>query len=306
MARESSTDGSAAASTPGGSTGDTMRGYAGSSPGRSTRHSTHVSTAATPGRPVEVLANLGFTEYETKTYLSLLKNNPVTGYQISKDAGIPRSMVYEALGRLVNKGAVMSLPLGDTTRYAPVSVSVLLDNLRHKYEDALDAAHDVLSQEELKTPVEQVWNIDGRDAILTRAREMIRTCHKSLLLLADDSTLVDLLPILKEAVGRGLKARLLLSGDAEVEGVETIRHPRAESEWQKTERLLVIVTDNSQCLIGGTGSADTCIWTGNRHVVFIARQFIWQEIFTQRALERLGQQAIDVLSEEERKAILGE
>lgn len=258
------------------------------------------------GRAVDVLAQLGFTEYETKTYLSLLKNSPVTGYQIGKDAGIPRSMVYEALGRLANKGAVMSLPLGDTTRYAPVPVSVLLDNLRHRYEDALDAAHDVLSQEELRTPLEQVWNIDGGDAVLTRAREMVRTCNHDLLLLADDSTLVNLLPTLKEAVERGLKARLILSGDAEVDGVEIIRHPRVESEWQKTGQLLVIVTDSSQCLIGGAGSSDTCIWTGNRHVVLIARQFIWQEIFTQRTLERLGQQAIDVLSEEERKAILGE
>ncbi|HHW26817.1 MAG TPA: TrmB family transcriptional regulator [Firmicutes bacterium] len=257
-------------------------------------------------RAIDILSNLGFTEYETKTYLSLLKNSPVTGYQISKDAGIPRSMVYEALGRLVNKGAVMSLPLGDTTRYAPVPVSVLLDNLRHKYEEALDAAHDVLSLEEQRTPLEQVWNIDGRDSVLTRAREMIRTCHKDLLMLADDSTLVELLPTLNEAVSRGLKARLILSGEAEVEGVEVVRHPRAESDWQRTGNLLVIVTDSSQCLIGGTGSSGTCIWTGNRHVVFIARQFIWQEIFTQRTLERLGRQAIEVLSEEERKAILGE
>jgi hypothetical protein len=43
---------------------------------------------------------IGFTEYEAKVYLALLKEHPSTGYQISKMAGIPRSMVYEALGRL--------------------------------------------------------------------------------------------------------------------------------------------------------------------------------------------------------------
>ena len=89
---------------------------------------------------LEAMARLGFTEYEAKTYLSLLKNSPATGYQISKNTGIPRSMVYEALGRLSNKDAVMSLPQGDTTRYAPVPANVLLDGLRHKYEDALDVA----------------------------------------------------------------------------------------------------------------------------------------------------------------------
>jgi Cd2+/Zn2+-exporting ATPase len=48
---------------------------------------------------------LGFTEYEAKVYLALLKDHPATGYQLSKQAGIPRSMVYEALGRLDVRGA---------------------------------------------------------------------------------------------------------------------------------------------------------------------------------------------------------
>ncbi len=255
---------------------------------------------------IEILSHLGFTEYESKTYLTLLRNSPATGYQISKEAGIPRSMVYEALGRLSNKGAVMSLPLGDTTRYAPVPVNILLDNLRHKYEDALDAAHERLSQEEQRTPLEQVWNLDGRDAILTRAREMVRTATKDILISVSDSTLLDLISILREASDRGVKVRMLLSGDAEVGFGEVIRHPRAESVLQKTGQSLVLVSDGSQCLIGGTGASETCIWTGNRHVVFIARQFIWQEVFTQKVLERLGQEILSVLSEDERKAVLGE
>ncbi len=255
---------------------------------------------------IEVLLQLGFTEYESKTYLSLLRGSPATGYQISKDAGLPRSMVYEALGRLSNKGAVMSLPLGDTTRYAPVPVDVLLDNLRHKYEDTLDEAHERLSREEQRTPLEQVWNLDGRDAILMRAREMSRSATKELLISASDETLVDLISGLREASDRGVKVRLLLSGEAEISFGEVIRHPRAESALQKTGQSLVLVADGSQCLIGGTGPSETCIWTGNRHVVFIARQFIWQEVFTQRALSRLGQEILAVLSEEERKAVLGE
>ena len=106
---------------------------------------------------VDAMMELGFTEYEAKTYLALLKDSPATGYQVSKDAGIPRSMVYEALGRLANKGAIMSLPMGDTTKYAPVPVAELLDNLRHKYEGALDTAHELLAEAEAQTPVEQVW-----------------------------------------------------------------------------------------------------------------------------------------------------
>ncbi|MEI2690522.1 MAG: helix-turn-helix domain-containing protein [Anaerolineae bacterium] len=62
------------------------------------------------------LAELGFTEYEAKVYLALLDDYPASGYQISKTAGVPRSMVYEALGRLKLRGAVLETP--DEPRHA--------------------------------------------------------------------------------------------------------------------------------------------------------------------------------------------
>ncbi|MGI6163693.1 MAG: TrmB family transcriptional regulator [Bacillota bacterium] len=254
---------------------------------------------------LDAMAALGFTEYEAKTYLALLRNNPATGYQVSKDAGIPRSMVYEALGRLTNKGAIMSLPMGDTTKYAPVPVAVLLDSLRHRYEDALDTAHELLSREESQTPVEQVWNLIGHDSIITRARDMIRTSKQEVLASLDDSTLVQLFGNLEDAWNRGVAVRMVLSGEAEVEFGQVIRHPREESELQQTTQSLVLVSDNSQALVGGTGTSDTCIWTGNKHVVFISRQFIWQEIFSQKAMEHLGKEILSILTDEERNAILG-
>jgi Cd2+/Zn2+-exporting ATPase len=39
------------------------------------------------------LTAIGFTEYEARVYLTLLRENPATGYQLGKTSGIPRSMV---------------------------------------------------------------------------------------------------------------------------------------------------------------------------------------------------------------------
>ncbi|HHY16438.1 MAG TPA: TrmB family transcriptional regulator [Firmicutes bacterium] len=271
------------------------------------KYNAKVMSMETPGKnaTLDAMTELGFTEYEAKTYLALLKNNPATGYQVSKDAGIPRSMVYEALGRLTNKGAIMSIPMGDTTRYAPVPVTTLLDSLRHKYEDALDAAHELLSREECQTPLEQVWNLVGQDSIIARAREMIRSSSKEILASLDDNALAQLSSELEDAWNRDVSVRLILSGEAEVDFGQVVRHPREESELQQTTESLVLVSDNSQALVGGTGTSDTCIWTGNKHVVFISRQFIWQEIFSQKAMEYLGKEILSILTDEERNAILG-
>jgi len=256
--------------------------------------------------PLTALTSLGFTEYEAKTYLALLRSNPATGYQISNEAGIPRSMVYEALGRLVNRGAVLTLQQGDTTRYAPVPVNALLDNMRHKYEDAIDVAHETLAHYETLVPLDQAWNIEGRDAILSKARDMIGGAREELLLAASDRTLVDVMPQLQEAHERGVRVRVLVSGDAELGFGQVVRHPQAESVFQQLGQSIVVVADGAQALVGGTGAEDTAVWTGNRHLVFIARQYIWQEMFTQRASERLGRDLWAVLTPEERKAIFGE
>ncbi|MEA4884192.1 MAG: helix-turn-helix domain-containing protein [Clostridia bacterium] len=253
-----------------------------------------------------VLARLGFTEYEAKTYVALLQHSPATGYQISKEAGIPRSMVYEALGRLANRGAIMSLPSGDTTRYAPQPVNALLDSLRHRYEDALDSAHETLIRIGESTPRDQVWNIEGRDAVLAHARETIRRTQHELLVSIDDRTLVEILSTLREAHDRGVRVRALLSGEAEIDFGDAIRHPQAESSLQQLGGSLVIVSDGGECLIGGDSAGETCVWTGNRHVVFIAQQYIWQEVFSQRVFSRLGKEINTLFSAEERREILGE
>lgn len=256
--------------------------------------------------PIKALMSLGFTEYEAKTYVALLRTSPATGYQISKDAGIPRSMVYEALGRLANRGAVLTLPQGDTTRYAPMPVAALLDSMRHTYEETIDAAHESLAPYETPIPLEQAWNIEGRDAILSRAREMIAGAREELLLSLTDRTLVDLMPGLREAHERGARVRLLVCGDAEIEFGEVMRHPQAESALQKIGQSIVVVSDGSHALIGGAGADDAAVWTGNRHLVFIARQYIWQEMFTQRVSERLGKDLFSLLTPEEHGAIFGD
>ena len=82
------------------------------------------------GKSIDLLTRLvaaGFTEYEAKAYLALLREYPATGYQISKQSGVPRSMVYEALGRLHARGVVLETSDGRVTLYRPLPPDVLLD-----------------------------------------------------------------------------------------------------------------------------------------------------------------------------------
>jgi HTH-type transcriptional regulator, sugar sensing transcriptional regulator len=79
------------------------------------------------------LQKLGFSQYECKAYVGLLKHSPVTGYEVSKRTGVPRSMIYEVLGKLLDKGAIYTVP-SEPVKYSPVPAKDLLERMRKSFE----------------------------------------------------------------------------------------------------------------------------------------------------------------------------
>ena len=53
--------------------------------------------------PITRLNRIGFSEYEAKAYVALLRKSPVSGYELSKMSGVPRSMIYEVVGKLARR-----------------------------------------------------------------------------------------------------------------------------------------------------------------------------------------------------------
>src|ERR1700694_2054999 len=55
----------------------------------------------------ERLTQLGFSQYEARTYVGLLMADGATGYSVANDTGVPQPKVYETLRRLVDRGAAV-------------------------------------------------------------------------------------------------------------------------------------------------------------------------------------------------------
>lgn len=75
------------------------------------------------------LIDLGFSPYEADIYLALVQQGPANGSQLARRSGVPRSMAYQALDRLVDKGAPLVAP-GSPADYAPVSPAEYFGRLR--------------------------------------------------------------------------------------------------------------------------------------------------------------------------------
>ncbi|MDF2536313.1 MAG: TrmB family transcriptional regulator, partial [Bacillales bacterium] len=52
---------------------------------------------------IEKFSEIGFSKNEAKVYITLLRESALNGYEISKKSGVPRSMVYAVIAKLVVK-----------------------------------------------------------------------------------------------------------------------------------------------------------------------------------------------------------
>lgn len=234
------------------------------------------------------LIAIGFTEYEAKVYLELLRDYPATGYQLSKQAGVPRSMVYEALGRLRNRGAVLETVEERATLYRPLPPDVLLDNHAQEQTRLIDSLRDGLHQVYTAHEEDRLWSISGRMSVLSYATQLIREAQHELLLVLADPELDALREVIVRAHERHVRLSVLLTGEGELNVGEIAHHPPLESELQKLTDMSMIIADDREVLIMSTHLETTATITRNHNLVFIARQFVWMELFTQRVYARLG------------------
>ena len=87
----------------------------------------------------EYLENLGFSKNEAKVYTVLLKHKLLNGYEIAKLSGVPRSMVYEVINRMVGKGILLKLE-GDPNYYKPLEYDKLIRRIKAETESSINRA----------------------------------------------------------------------------------------------------------------------------------------------------------------------
>lgn len=255
---------------------------------------------------LEQLMLIGFTEYEARVYLALLGNYPTTGYQISKDAGVPRSMVYEALGRLKVRGAVLETPDERATLYRPLPPDVLLDNHQAAQQRLVGDLRGGMAMLYQRRDDNLVWSIRGRDTVLSYARELICQAQREVYLVLDDPDVDVLRDTVCAASERQVGVSAVLTGEAVLGCGEIVRHPPLESQLHELSGTLVLVVDSQETLVAAKNEGDmTATVTRNRNLVLIARQFVWMELFAQRIFSRLGNDLLARLDPDDRMIFEG-
>ena len=175
------------------------------------------------------LRDLGLSEYEARSYRSLLETGPTTAKELSRASDVPMGRIYDVLNGLETKGLVRSQTAGRPKKYVAVESEAALDNLLaertaeleqqiSQYESIVDELADELDGSE---PVEETfWTASvGSEAALDLLVERVRAADERVVMVAGapaqgfdiDEVGARVTAALEEALERGVRVSVLLT-----------------------------------------------------------------------------------------------
>jgi Cd2+/Zn2+-exporting ATPase len=254
--------------------------------------------------PVDGLVKIGFSEYEAKAYVALLRKSPVTGYELAKLSGVPRSMIYEVVGKLTSRGAAMELRTGRATKYAPVQADEFLDQLQREQEKLVSSLRDDLTTIASAPDLEYVWNIEGHENIMAKAMEMIDQAEERIYLTLVPDTFPALRPGLDQAIERGVRVVVYTTQNLDLPGGQVVVARVAAQALDQARGLgVILVVDGTEVLVGEwlTATQARASWTSSPLLVFIAEHHLRTDLYLPEVLSLLGDRALEVIQEEDRE-----
>lgn len=241
---------------------------------------------------VQRLGELGMSTYEAKAYLALVTaGRPLNGYEVAKNSGVPRSTVYETLGKLVSRGAAFEARTAqENTCYLPLPPNALLSRMSQEFEASLRALQAELPSLAAPQEAHLIHNITAYQPLIQRCEDVIRDARRELFVSVWPEELEHLQPVIKQAEDRGVDVTMLVFGEDTPEVGHTYRHRFSPPEFVLNYlgyRLFVVVGDDRQSVVGGTqGTNAWGVYSDNPAVVTLSMEYVRHDI----AMQLLGSQ----------------
>jgi sugar-specific transcriptional regulator TrmB len=238
---------------------------------------------------VDLLQQLNFSEYEARAYIALLQHNPLNGYALAKESGIPRANIYSVLQKLEERGAVIAIDTSSGMSYVPVPPDELIHHLSIRMDGILQAARHSLAQAAQPAEQDYVQNIQGYDELLQHARDLIQRGQHQLLLAVWQPEAQALADAIAAAETWGVAIRTLCFQACPAEcghcrGSIYRYHvtPNEDTRW------LIVVRDDTDLVIGTTGEHSRAIRTQQISLIKLVTWYIQHSLALAAVLTDLG------------------
>ena len=241
-------------------------------------------------RAAASLEALGLTGSEVKAYVALLKGGTMTASDVSREARIPYSKVYDALESLHRRGWIeeqKSRPIVYTAKPPDTALEELKSRAeterREREQVALEELMGIfVTRGESEKP--DIWIMRGTGEILSRVKNLLLNCRAELLValptqLAPFTDRIE--PLVATLKEKGVKSMILTSTDFPGGAAELLAK-HAEIRTRKTMYGGGLISDSREVvlLLGGGDQVTPplAIWASHHGLASFAKdyfEFLW-------------------------------
>jgi sugar-specific transcriptional regulator TrmB len=217
---------------------------------------------------------------------------PITGYEVAKRSGVPRSTVYETLSKLTTRGAAYEVRgLDGGVEYLPLPPAALLGRARDDLDGAIDKLRKMLATVAAERVTHYTHRLADRDEALRRCADLCAAAQNDVLALGWPEELDELRPAFARASSVGVDISVLAFGELRDPVGTVLRHRNGSPESVVDlfgGRLLLLIADLEQVVVAGFVETDAWgILTDDPAVITLASHFVRFDMSVQLLMARL-------------------
>ena len=244
---------------------------------------------------IEKLKDIGLNTYEAKVYIALLKKYPATGYEVAKLANIPQSRVYDTLKILEEKNIVISTNV-KPINYTPIKPKQLTSRIQKKIESTIKYLDKHLPEvkEDYNEPI---ITITGKQSIQDKVSEVIKNAKREIYMEVWSQDYKIFEQDLLNAYNRNVEIRIVGYDNFQSRFGLVFNHAFGRDiELSLGGRMIITSVDDNEGIVGKISSLKNdvsganIIWTRNKGIVFIIKEFIVHDMYLIDVEENLVEQ----------------
>jgi len=235
----------------------------------------------------EILRGMGLNAYEIDAYIVLLEGGQMTAMEVSREASVPYSKIYEVLNSLKEKGWVKSSE-SRPFKYYPVPPVEAMAFTKLRLEDKYQSWERAVAEElqplyEKRELVERadILMLHGQQAVLAKLEEVLKKATKEVMVAAPEFArpIMALAESLLNGVKKAVGVKLMVAGKAE--DWLFLKKVASVSELRVRDHMFgggVIIDGKEAMLFLGEDKPSLVIWSNHVGLVGFAReyfQFLW-------------------------------
>ena len=235
----------------------------------------------------ETLREMGLNAYEIDAYVTLLDGGQMTAMEISREAKVPYSKIYEVLNSLKEKGWIKSSE-SRPFKYYPVppleATAFTKQKLDDKYQGWEQTVAEVLQPlYEKRELVERpdILILHGQQAIVTKLEEVLKKASKEIMIAAPTfaKPIIASSDQLLSGLKKTVNIKLMVAG--KTEDWRFLKKVAGVNELRVRDHMFgggVIADGKEAMLFLGEEKPSLIIWSNHVGLVGFAReyfQFLW-------------------------------